>query len=206
MFGTRNVVLNSGLHNKNYVKKEQKKIQEEDISLKISEIVEKEDSIKIPLIVADIIKDVIKDKTLPNGEAKNVSDEYHFTPFVYDPVFSGGDIHSHSNLNSSLVKEYDNTLIVNCVTTLLPSDDDIPIKIFFTGKEKKFPMEIQECTVEVKISDGKIRNMTGIVQFDKNGYPYIQVVNKGRNYEMSNPDLSITFCIKHTFPLIKTEN
>lgn len=204
MLGTRGVSLNSSVHNRFHqpVRSTQvvENLQNLDISVQIAEIVEKDQTLRVPSIVAKVIRDVIKEKTLPNGDAKNVSGEYNFTPYIFEPIFSGVDSTLHSSSNYCQIKEEGDDLSVRCVTTLGPCDDDIPIEIYLTGKEKPLPIEGQECVVNVKIGqDGKVRHMMGIVRNDKNGYPYVQLHNKGKPYETSNPDHFITFEINHIF-------
>ena len=167
-----------------------------DLSVAIADITTVKDGISVPTLVAQVIKEVLRDRapTPPPGVTA------HYTPFLYDAVFSGADTLEESKSNHTTVITTADTVQVTCDTVLLPTTRDIPMCLYLTGRETDLPIIGQECTVTVS-GNGPTVTKKAVARHDQRKHLYLEVQEKGKLWQVHHPSATLRFHVSHHFPL-----
>lgn len=177
---------------------------DDDVSLQIADIethgTAPDEHLLVPAIVANVIKEVIREKAplppLRTDAPSTIHGSQTFTPFVFEPIFSGADTTLDSNDNRTILSQKGHQLRVKCDTVLIPLDEQVPVKIYLTGKELDLAIEGQRCAIDV-FDDRGHKKLQGVAKRDDG--IYIEVQDRGKIWEAGDKDTVIRFHIETFF-------
>jgi hypothetical protein len=174
-----------------------------DLSVAIADIRPQKAHISIPTLVAQVLKEVLLERPpTPPGSSRTPRS---YTPFIFEPAFSGADTDLHSTANQTLVTPVPGGLHVTCDTVLLPTSTPVRVHLYLTGKEADLPIEGQRCFVEVTTSDG-VSKHSAVAKHDRQQALYLEVaegVDKptGGGWSTHHPSQPIRFSVDQRFAL-----
>lgn len=183
------------------------RLPEVDISISVADIEQRGNILSIPSVVANVLREVIREKAplrevatvpLPAVIPATPASLRVFTPFIYEPVFSGADTILESHENRTTITTTTTQHELHCDTVLLPLTQDVPVRIYLTGRELDLQIDDQRCVVEV-FDDNGYTKMLGIAKRDTDGIAYLEVLHKNKAWVAGTGTAATRFHIDATF-------
>jgi len=171
-----------------------------DLSVAIADILPHEESLSVPAIVAQAIKEVLRERPPTPPPPTEVT---NYTPFIMEPVFSGADTALESSDNSTVITPVRSGLHIKCDVVLVPSTNPVPVRLYLTGKEIDLPIIGQRCTIDVFCPKGYVKRLA-VVKHDSQGNLYLEIQEKGTLWQTNHPTESIRFHLDNLFSLKST--
>jgi len=188
------------------------RVAEVDISISVADIEQRGNILSIPSVVANVLREVIREKAplrevapvplpataLASPLVATPPSMRVFTPFIYEPVFSGADTILESHENRTTITTTATQHELHCDTVLLPLTQDVPVRIYLTGRELDLQIDDQRCVVEV-FDDNGYTKMLGIAKRDSDGVAYLEVLHKNKAWVAGTGTAATRFHIDATF-------
>lgn len=168
--------------------------QHPDLSVAIADITTREQSISVPSIIAQVMKDVLRERPPIST----------YTPFITEPAFSGADTELESTANHTTVTPVTGGLRIKGDTVLLPMTNPVQIRLYLTGMEVDLPIIGQKCTVEVSDSKGCSKRVA-VAKHDEKKMLYLEIQDRGVSWRTCNQTEVIRFHFDNVFTLNSSE-
>ena len=171
-----------------------------DLSVAVADIIPSEEGLSVPGLVAQVIKEVLRERAPTPPPAIMPTEVQTYTPFIQEPAFSGADQELDSPENRTTVTPVSGGLQIKCDAVLLPAAKPVPLRLYLTGQEVDLPIQGQKCIVDVFGPTGHSKQ-SAVVKHDNQHALYLEVQDKGQLWHTHHPKESIFLRLNNLFAL-----
>jgi hypothetical protein len=171
-----------------------------DLSVAVADYTPQTDTLSVPALVAQVIKEVLRERPPTPPLATAPVEVMNYTPFIMEPAFSGADTELESSENRTIITPVSGGLQIKCDTILLPAQCPVPARLYLTGQEADLPIIGQRCTVDVFGPEGYTKQLA-LAKHDTSGALYLELQEKGAPWHVHHPTEAIRFHLDNFFAL-----